>query len=451
MKQPRNPRSLVLVFLTSFLCGCAANPAPVATPPKYPDIARLTVPPSLVVGADTVRAIDTAWQRLQSGDAAGAKREFAAILKRVPECYPAEAGLGFAALAGRDYREAADRFAAAMARNGRYMPALLGAVDAGIGLGDDDRAIAALETIVRIDPQREPARSRLEVLRVRRMQSQIDQGRRAREAGRLDDARLSLERALVATPDNPVVLRELALVDLAAGRLPAAEARARRSIQIDGGDAEAHAVLGDVLEQAGRYREAADAYARAFGIDARPAWRDKRSALLHKADEVALPAAVRAIAASPRVTRADVAALIGLKLGAVMARSTRKVPAVVTDVRGHWAEPWILPVAQAGIMEVFPNHTFQPAGAVRRSELAQIASDLLLLAAVDRPADVARWKAARPRFSDLATTHASYAAAALAVAAGAMTTDADRFVPERLVNGSELVAAIGRLQQVASK
>jgi hypothetical protein len=102
-------------------------------------------------------------------------------------------------------------------------------------------------------------------------------------------------------------------------------------------------------------------------------------------------------------------------------------------------------------MEVFPNHTFQPAGAVRRSELAQIASDLLALAAVDRPADLARWKAARPRFADLPGTHSSYAAVALAVASGTMASEADRFVPDRPVSGPELVAAVARLQQIASK
>jgi tetratricopeptide (TPR) repeat protein len=247
------------------------------------------------------------------------------------------------------------------------------------------------------------------------------------------------------------VLRELALVDLAGGRLPSAESRVRRSIQIDSGDADALAVLGDVLEREGKFRDAADAYTRAFALDPRPAWRDKRTALQHKADDAAMPAEVQAIATAPRVTRADVAAMIGLKLVAVIARSPRRVPAVATDVRGHWAAQWILPVAQAGIMEVFPNHTFQPAGTVRRSELAQIASDLLALAAVDRPTDLARWKAARPRFADVPSTHASYAAVALAVASGTMTSEADRFVPDRPVSGPELVAAIGRLQQIASK
>jgi len=450
--EPRNLRNLgtCLVLLVALLSSCVENPPPV-TAPKYLDIPRLDVPTGLAAPADAARALDAGWQRLQVGDSAGAKREFADLLTRTPAFYPAEAGLGFVALVGHDYKEAAARFTAVTARNGRYMPALLGAADAAMGLADDDRAIAALEAIVRIEPLREPARTRLEVLRVRRVQSEIDEGRRAREAGRVDEARTILERALVTTPDNAVVLRELALVDLAAGRLPSAEARARRSIQIDSGDADAIAVLGDVLEREGKFRDAADAYTRAFALDPRPAWRDKRTALQHKADDAAMPVEVRAIATAPRVTRADVAAMIGLKLVAVIARSPRKVPAVATDVRGHWAAQWILPVAQAGIMEVFPNHTFQPAGAVRRSELAQIASDLLALAAVDRPADLARWKAARPRFADLPGTHSSYAAVALAVASGTMASEADRFVPDRPVSGPELVAAVARLQQIASK
>jgi hypothetical protein len=40
----------------------------------------------------------------------------------------------------------------------------------------------------------------------------------------------------------------------------------------------------------------------------------------------------------------------------------------MTDDRGHWAQRWILDITRAGIMDVFPNHTFQPAGIVRRED-----------------------------------------------------------------------------------
>ena len=35
-------------------------------------------------------------------------------------------------------------------------------------------------------------------------------------------------------------------------------------------------------------------------------------------------------------------------------------------MRGNWAAPWIMAVARAGLMEVYPNHTFQPNAIVRR-------------------------------------------------------------------------------------
>ena len=46
----------------------------------------------------------------------------------------------------------------------------------------------------------------------------------------------------------------------------------------------------------------------------------------------------------------------------------------MTDVRGHWAQRWILQITQAGLMDAFPNHTFQPGQLVRRADLARIVS-----------------------------------------------------------------------------
>ena len=46
------------------------------------------------------------WQRLQAGDTRAATREFTELLKRSPEFYPAETGLGFVALAERQYAQA---------------------------------------------------------------------------------------------------------------------------------------------------------------------------------------------------------------------------------------------------------------------------------------------------------------------------------------------------------
>ena len=45
---------------------------------------------------------------------------------------------------------------------------------------------------------------------------------------------------------------------------------------------------------------------------------------------------------------------------ALKAAREERPDVVVTDIRNHWAAPWITMVARAGVIEPFPNHTFQP-------------------------------------------------------------------------------------------
>ena len=162
-----------------------------------------------------------------------------------------------------------------------------------------------------------------------------------------------------------------------------------------------------------------------------------------------MPPEFRAIPTAQTVTRAQLAALVGIRLEGLLAKSGQHVTAVATDVRGHWAEPWILPVTQAGVMDVFPNHTFQPSGTVLRSDLAKVMSQLLAIVGIDHQADLAKWKAARPAFPDLPASNVYYPAAALAVSAGTMSpVDGQRFSPRTPATGADVTAAVARLQQL---
>jgi tetratricopeptide (TPR) repeat protein len=430
--------------------ACAVNPPPgVVTAPRYPDFPTLAVPASLKPPADIARRHDEAWRRLQSGDLSGARRDYQAILVREPAFYPAEAGLGYVAMANHDYKEAAADFNAAIQANGRYRPALDGRADAAIAAGNDTAAIAALQAVLTIDPANETVRNRLDVVRFRQVQHVIDAARRAREAGRLDEAQATLESALAAMPPGAVIFRELALVALAKGDLATAESRARQAVQTDASDAESWATLGAVLDKAARSREASAAYDKAFGLDPRPAWRDRRDALQTRADEEAQPKAFREIASASTVTRADVAAMIGLRLLGVLSRSPHHVTVVATDARGSWAATWILQVTQAGVMDVFSNHTFQPESIVRRGTLAEVVSRLLTVLSAERGTDLSRWRALTPSFTDLPAGSPAYAAAALSVAAGAMSASGGRFGATQPATGADLVAAIARLEQLA--
>ena len=79
-------------------------------------------------------------------------------------------------------------------------------------------------------------------------------------------------------------------------------------------------------------------------------------------------------------------------------------------------------------------------------------AQLLAIVAAERQIDLARWRAARPRFTDLPGTNVFYNAAALAVASGALDTrEGNRFLPTGPVTGAELLAAIDRIEQLAGR
>src|SRR4029078_12039444 len=124
----------------------------------------------------------------------------------------------------------------------------------------------------------------------------------------------------------------------------------------------------------------------------------------------------------PVITRAQLAALLGVHLENLLQRARGTSAPVITDTRGNWAAPWILSVARAGIMDVFPNHTFQPNAPVHRVDLAHAVSQALTRIAEENPKAATRWREARPHFSDVGPGHLSYPAAARAVSPGVMQT-----------------------------
>jgi tetratricopeptide (TPR) repeat protein len=441
----------VAVALALGLAGCAAHTPPVVGVTSVTTFAELVVPSGLVAPAAVLDRHQRGAAELRAGSLREAATDFAEALKRAPSFYPSEAGLGDVALATEQYPQAAAHFDAALSANKSYVPALLGRIDASLAMKDEAAAIDALERLVTIEPGREDAESRLSVLRVRAVERELATARKARAASDFDGARAAFERALAMSPSSAVILRGLADAELAAGALDAALTHARAAVALDAADAESFAMLGDVLVAQGQSSDAFDAFAKAFQLDPRPAWRVRIDALRAGAAAAELPAEYRAIPASTAVTRAQVAAFIANHLKELVDSAPKRGVAVMTDLRNHWAASWILAVTRAGIMDALPNHTFQPSAVVTRTDLARAVAQVLALLAPMHAKDAAAWRAAKPVFADVPPGHLAYSAVAMAVAAGAMTADAGRFAPTRPATGADLVAAVTRLERLAGK
>ena len=446
-------RSIVSALLLAvLLSGCAAklvSPPPV-TAPHFPDFV-MPVPPAGLGAPVAVDRHNEGWQWLQSGDARAAERSFAAALKAAPGFYPAEAGLGYAALARKDSDVALQHFDRAVVANPRYAPALAGRGDALLALGERDVALKSFEAATLADPSLGALKSRIDVLTLRVMQDDVAAARKAAEAGKWSEARQGFQRAIAASPQSPFLYRELAVVERQDNDLDAALAHAQKAASIDPTDPRALVLTGEILEARGALAAAIDSYSAALALEPNDALATRLEGLRARAALAAMPPEYQAIPNAATVTREQLAALIGVRLQPLLQRLDRRTAVVITDTRTSWASPWILTVARAGVMEVYANHTFQPAAVVRRADLARAASRVLALIADEKPALGAEWsKGQRRRFPDVAPGHLSYPAVSLVVEAGVMAAAADgSFELARPATGAEAVAAISKLEELA--
>jgi tetratricopeptide (TPR) repeat protein len=444
---------LALAFaLVATAVGCAARtagPPPAPSAPRFPDFIFPAVPDA-IASATLAERHQAGWQWLQAGDVRAAERQFAAVLKESPRFYPAEAGLGYAALARKDFKASAAHFDRALAVDAKYTPALVGRGEALLALGDAAGALGSFEAAVAADPNLGALRSRIDVLRFRAVQDDIAAARKGAESGRLAESRQLYERALAASPDSPFLHRELAAVVLREGNPAAALDHARRAVQLDANEPRGHILIAEIHEAQGDYVHAAEAYAAAAALEPSEALTSKIEALKERAALAAMPAEYREIETATTVTRAQLAALLGVQLEPLLKRTRRPTSVVMTDTRTNWAAVWIHAVTRAGIMEVYPNHTFQPAAVVRRADLANAASRTLALIAAERPRIGAAWKNGRRRFPDVPPTHLSYPAVSMTVEAGVMApTEDGSFQLPRPVTGAEAVAAVRKLRELA--
>jgi tetratricopeptide (TPR) repeat protein len=429
-------------------CAPKVIPVPVVSAPRFPDFAAPTIPPAYANSA-AAAGEDRGWRFLQAGDLKSAERELTAALRMTPAFYPAETGLGYVELARTDAKAALEHFDRAVEQQPSYAPALVGRGQALLALNRDADAAAAFEAATVADPSLIDLRRRVEVLKFRSLEQRIGAAREAARTGKADEAIRAYESAIASSPESPFLYRELAAVDRQKGDADAALEQLRKAVALDPADARSLEQIGDLLDARNDHEGATKAFSEANAIEPTDALARKIDAIREKVELARLPAEYRAIDDAPEITRADLAALIGVRLGPLL-RGRRRDPGPITDLRSSWASPWIIAVAAAGVMEPFANHAFQPRSLVRRSDLAQAAARLLSRIAAANPPQATAWQSARRTFSDLSPGHLAYPAVSAAVAAGVMSVGSDNaFQPSRPVTGGEALEAIGRLEMLA--
>ena len=392
------------------------------------------------VSASEVKTLRSAWQDVLVGDAQAAARQYEELLKRRPGLAPAQVGLGYARLRAGRPQEAAAVFDVVLASRPDDVPALVGAGSAASRRGALDSAIGFYRRAQAVAPDDGLVRKRLASLRLQATERRMSLAQAAAARGDTASAIREYTAALAAAP-------EVAGVRLALAELLVAGGDAAGAVSVleadPSGDRQAALRRAGLLMELRDFAGAAEVYrsleARDPGDEAARAGEKGAEAAL---ELLSLPEEYRRIPEAARITRADLAALVAVRVKA-LGRTGVGEPRVAVDIGSSWAREYAARVLALGVMDVYPNHTFQPTAIVRRVDLARAAA---------RALDRLGWpRSAAPAPADMPPSHLDYEAVERVLGAGLMgLTATGAFEPWRVVTGREAIDVVEALARLAS-
>ncbi len=443
--RPRRPRALgQLVVVTSLMLilvlpACAPRvEAPRVDDSDYifPDLNRGEL------NSKEEKALHQAWSDILTGQVVRAEQAVNKIMIARPELRAGQTLRAFAALRANRLREAETMFDSVLQVAPDDAAALVGLASTRRKLGRLDEALPLYMRAERLRPRDRALAHRTSEVKLAVAEAAIGRTAALSAEGRKSEAILMLQKALDVAPELSPVRLELADLLVDSGRR--SEALSVLGLAQDG-DRNIAMRIASMRFEDGDLDGAEMALRRGF----KDAAEDPEAAsLLTRIDDqrafLALPEPLRGIGEASRITRAELAALVVVRVDALKSRTAAVPAGVASDLAKTWARPQVLRALELGLMDVYPNHTFQPSGAVRRGELAVVAARVLDLVGWGRS------NVAPPR--DMSPSHLQYASVLRVVGAGVMLNNpSGAFEPWRLISGSEAKAVVDSLARLSAQ
>ncbi len=441
----------ILVLLGSvalWTLSCAPKRALVPhTVPDWDIVEGIALTPPSELPAPERTKLDRGWKSLKTGRLDTAASDIESLLRRYETSPEVATVAGFLDLRLGKPSDAERKFQAALQKEPELGAAQSGYFLVALQSGNEERAFERLLRLEESFPQHALVDRHAATLRVNVAESRLAAARERMRAGKYDEAAAEYLKAIEVAPQAGSLYLEMAEAELQAGYLDSAVMHARRATELEPTNADAHRVLGEACYRGRDLAGAARAFASASALRPEDAiLRSRLEEVEQSLRETTLPAEYEGIRDAQRLTREQLAALLYVDLRESFDASTERESVIATDVSESWASEYILRTVGAGVLEVFPNHTFMPNAFVNRMELARALSRALEKLAPES-FGAARGNVNRG-FPDLAEQNPEYDAAALSVSLGLLAPgEGGAFEPRRIVTGPEAVSAVAALRE----
>jgi Tfp pilus assembly protein PilF len=437
LKRAGLPLALVLL-----LASC------VTVPPTPPNLYLENLPQSMTTSMALEERIQTedAWNDLRDGRLDRAEK---ALVKLGPESPLYAVGLGYLALIQENYESAADFFnQAAEKYPGSPLPRL-GLVQLYQKTDESDKAFNELREVLKLDSQNGWARDEFEALKKQKTDLAVGEARAAAASGDMDKARDAYLKALHYSPDSPAVHLALADIYRKEDKPSSALVHLKAAAAADPRNAKILEDYAATLEDAKQYERSLEVYEKLqeLALDNAKV-RERVESLKNRLGIFELPSRYNDIAATPAISREDLAALLAVKLRGDLGEAPARPP-IIVDVAASWASKFILQVTSLGLLDVYANHTFQPRRIVTRGDLAEALNRVISYLEERGRRFLRQVPLDRITVADVTPDHYLYRSISEVLSYQIMELFADRtFRPDQSVSGAEAIKAVNALVAV---
>jgi tetratricopeptide (TPR) repeat protein len=396
-----------------------------------------TAPASL--SSEDRATFEQGWQALLAGDLELSARLLEGLGRQHRDNPSLDVAMGYLELRMGNRQTAENRFVVALEKEPKMSAAQVGWFLTALAADHEEAAFERLRLLSRDHPDNPLIKEYMPTLQLKLAEMKLQEARSLRDKKNYRESADVYRQALKIAPEASGLAVEVAKVELAADEPRLAAEHAAQAIALEPRNIEAYRLRGDALREMGDLELALEAYRQ--GMLRSP--DDNSLAALYQQtkrsfDRESFPSQYFSIAESPKLSREQLAALLFVKLRPAFGDAPRRDNVIATDIGDSWARQFIREVVAAGILQVYPNHTFQPRALVRRADLAVALSSAMSALA---PGAIPK-ETPRVAIADVPPGNLNHGPVALAISLGLLSLDSSgRFNPQQFVAGAEGIAA----------
>ncbi len=329
------------------------------------------LPPSAIadLSLDDRILVEDAWRYIQEGRAKKAEKIINKLSSQNSFYY---LGLGFVSLTLEYPQRAEQYFKVSLSEYPEMTLAHIGLAQIYQESGQEDLAFIEYREILKVNPEHPWAKPQFEEIKLSKTEELQREANSYLTAGDMEKSKEAYLKALYYTPDATEAHLALAEIYKKEGNLESALVHFKAAATNVPQNMDIRIEYADTLFQAGELKKSLILYEELSETDPNNTEIQQRiETIKNRLGIFKLPSQFESIQFSEAVLKEEIAALLSVKFKNIIDEPKGKPP-IIIDISTSWASQFILHTASLRILDVYPNHTFQPKKVITRAEMAEV-------------------------------------------------------------------------------